>query len=166
MTHRRLNNLLIAIIAVLLVMLVVSNVRADWMVSWYVVEVNMIPCPTPEPIPDEFGRVPLSNVTTLAICWKDIIIPMTRSFETFADAETFVQRGKDIVKKEWNPTLGNFSIKELKVDMGDGTTDPNEPLVVYPSGKANFGCGHCGSQLLYVGADVLSNGFMEVWEIE
>ena len=113
MTHRRPNYLLIAIIAFLFITLIVSNARAEWVVSWDVVEMNMIPCPTPEPVPNEFGRTPQSNAMTLAACWKDIVTPMTRSFETFEEAEEFVQQGKEIVKKEWNPTLRNFAIREI-----------------------------------------------------
>ena len=92
-----------------------SNVSAEWIVEWEVVDMILIPCPESEPVPDEYGRMPQSNASNLVACWDIIRQSRTRNFDTLEEAEEFVQRGKDSVKGEAiNKSLQNFLIRKVE----------------------------------------------------
>lgn len=71
-----------------------------YIVFWWIIETFVVPCPRPQPIADEFGRVPYSNAVTLQACYETKRSYMEHKFDTLAEAEAFSERGKEQIKKE------------------------------------------------------------------
>ena len=90
-----------------------SNVSAEWIVTWEVVDRVMVPCSQQSPEPDEYGRQP-NYAMTLAACWETFTSSHNRSFATLEEAEAFVRGGKKSGGCEGflDSYLQNFSIQE------------------------------------------------------
>ena len=85
-----------------------------WIVLWVVISTWMIPCPSPGPSCDEYGRCSEVTTSTLEMCWESSREDKSKEFATLEKAQEFVAAGKESCEGLYRCDLENFRIKEIK----------------------------------------------------
>jgi len=71
-------------------------------------------CPQSAPLPDEFGRVHVSNVTTTQLCWETKTSDHSKSFTSKDSAYSFYRKAFYESKKK--DMFGNSEVQNVRID--------------------------------------------------
>jgi hypothetical protein len=65
-----------------------------WIVLWTVINSFLTPCKFPDPVADQFGRIPSVIATPAIACYDTTEKKMTKEFYLYEDAVKFMEEGK------------------------------------------------------------------------